>query len=66
MSRAMTHIVDAYVKLNNRRALEQLLIHRRALLDALQLLRGPYDAATSIKQNQDELAIIEAGIARLG
>jgi hypothetical protein len=66
MSDAMIRIVDAYVKLQDRRALEQLQIHRRKVLDTLQSLPGPFDAAKPIKQNEDELMIIEAGIARLG
>jgi hypothetical protein len=37
---------------------------RRCIREAA--LGGPYDAASPINQNQDELLIIEAGIARLG
>ena len=66
MSDAMIQIVDSYVKLQDRSALEKLQAHRRKLLDALQSLTGPFDAAKPIKQNEDELLIIEAGIARLG
>ena len=66
MSDAMIQIVDSYVKLQDRSALEKLQAHRRKLLDALQSLAGPFDAAKPIKQNEDELLIIEAGIARLG
>ncbi len=65
MSDAMIRIVDGYVKLGDRRALKQLQVHRRKLLDTLQALSGPFDAAKPIKQNNDELVIIEAGIARL-
>jgi hypothetical protein len=66
MSLAMTRIVDAYVSLKNRRQLEELQVHRRKLIETLQSLGGPFDPASAIKQNQDELMIIEAGIARLG
>jgi len=62
----MTQIVDGYVKLRDRSALEELQAHRRKLIDELQSLGGAYDAASPIKQNQDELLIIQAGIARLG
>jgi len=65
MSLAMTQIVDAYLKLNNRRSLEELHDHRRKLVAALRSLDGPFDPAVAIRQNQDELAIIEAAIARL-
>jgi hypothetical protein len=66
MSLAITQIVDAYVKLDDRRPLEELRVHRRNLVATLQSLEGPFDPASAIKQNQDELVIIEAGIARLG
>jgi hypothetical protein len=62
----MTQIVDAYVRLRDRSALEELQAHRRKLIETLQSLAGPYDAASPINQNQDEVLIIEAGIARLG
>jgi len=66
MTSALTQIVDAYVRLRGRSSLEELQAHRRKLIETLQSLGGPYDAASPIKQNQDELLIIEAGIARLG
>jgi hypothetical protein len=66
MSLAIAQIVDAYVSLEDRRQLEELQVHRRKLVEALQSLGGPFDPASAIKQNQDELMIIEAGIARLG
>ena len=66
MSLAMTRIVDAYVSLKDRRQLEALQVHRRKLIESLLSLGGPFDPASAIKQNQEELMIIEAGIARLG
>lgn len=65
MSEAMTRIVDAYVKVQDRKALEDLRTHRHNILEKLKLLPDPFDASRSIQQNQDELAVIEAGIARL-
>jgi len=62
----MARIVDGYVRLKDRRALEELQTHRRKMIETLQSLDGPLDAASPIKHNQDELAIIEAGLARLG
>jgi hypothetical protein len=62
----MNQIFDAYVKLNDRRPLEELHDHRRRLVARLRSLEGPLDPASAIKQNQDELTIIEAGLARLG
>jgi hypothetical protein len=61
----MAQIVEGYVKLRDRSALEQLQFHRRKLIETLESLGGPLDAATPIKQNQDELTIIEAELARL-
>lgn len=66
MSAAITQIVDGYVKLQDRRALEALQVHRRKLIITMQSLRGPFDAGKPIRQNQNELAIIEAGLVRLG
>ena len=65
MSSAMTKIVDGYVKLRDRQALEELQVHRRNLIEALQAIGGPLDVASPIKQNRYELVIIEAGLARL-
>jgi len=66
MSAAMTQIVDGYVKLKDRRPLEELHDHRHKLVSKLRSLEGAFDPASAIKQNQNELAIIEAGLARLG
>jgi len=63
MSSAMIRIVDAYVKTQNRRALDELKVHRRKMIETLEPLRG-IDVTSSIRQNQ-ELEIIEAGLARL-
>lgn len=60
----MARIVDAYVKTQNRRALEEMSAHRRKIIETLQPLQG-FDVAGPIRQNQDELAIIEAGLAKL-
>jgi hypothetical protein len=63
-STAIGQIVDAYVWLNNRRALEDLRMHRRRLADVLKSRTG-FDFSLPIGQIDEETAVIEAGIERL-
>ncbi|MDH2348777.1 inorganic triphosphatase YgiF [Bradyrhizobium sp. S3.12.5] len=60
----MELIVAGYVKVRDRRALTDLLAHRRKVLAQLQAVSGinPENAVTAI---QDELALIEAGLEEL-
>jgi hypothetical protein len=58
-------IVDAHVRLRNRKVLDDLRAHRGRLIAELRLLSGGYDASKLIAQIQDEIAIIEAGLAKL-
>ncbi|WP_354122529.1 hypothetical protein [Bradyrhizobium sp. RT7a] len=64
MSKAMELIVAGYVKVRDRRALVDLLAHRRKLLAQLEAVSGinPENAAKAI---QEELAVIEAGLEAL-
>ncbi|EIG61403.1 hypothetical protein [Bradyrhizobium sp. WSM1253] len=64
MSKAMELIVAGYVKVRDRRALTDLLAHRRKVLAQLQAVSGisPENAVRAI---QDELALIEAGLEEL-
>jgi hypothetical protein len=64
MSKAMAQIVDAYVRLNNRRGLEDLRMHRQKLAVDLKGRAG-YDFSLPIGQIDEEIAVIEAGIDRL-
>ncbi len=64
MEPAIKKIVDTYVRLKNRRAVEDLLIHRRRLALDLKSRRG-YDFSRSIKQIDEEIAIIEAALELL-
>ena len=64
MSRAMEQIVDAYVRLGNRRALEDLRMHRQKLADDLKGRAG-YDFSLPIGQIDQEIAVIEEGLDRL-
>jgi hypothetical protein len=60
----MELIVASYVKVRDRRALVDLLTHRRKVLAQLQAVSGinPENAAKAI---QEELAVIEAGLEKL-
>jgi hypothetical protein len=64
MSKAMEQIVDAYVRLGNRRALEDLRMHLEKL--AINLKGRPgYDFSMTIGRISQEIAVIDAGFNRL-
>jgi hypothetical protein len=65
MSEAIERIVGLYVKLRNRKALEDLQAHRCRLTNELKSINGTLDLSSSIKQLDDEIAVIDAGLARL-
>jgi hypothetical protein len=64
VSKAIELIVASYVKVRDRRALTDLLAHRRKVLAQLQAVSGinPENAVNAI---QEELAVIEAGLEEL-
>ena len=64
MSEAIQQIVDAYVRLNNRRALEDLRMHRQRMAVDLKSRTGFY-LSLPIRQIDEEIAVIEAGFERL-
>jgi hypothetical protein len=64
MSDAIQRIVDAHVRFNNRRALEDLMMHRRRLAIDLKSRTG-FDFSLAIRQVDEEIAVIEAGLERL-
>ncbi|WP_407183065.1 hypothetical protein [Bradyrhizobium centrosematis] len=64
MPRAIEQIVDSYVRLKNRRGLDELMMHRQRLAVDLKSRAG-YDFSLPIGQIDEEIAIIEAGLARL-
>jgi hypothetical protein len=65
MSEAMKLIVDGYVKLSARKALDDLKAHRCRLATELKSINGPFDLSSSIKQLEKEIEVIEEGLARL-
>jgi hypothetical protein len=64
MSKAIEQIVDAYVRLNNRQALEGLRMHRQKLAVELKSRTG-FDLSLPIRQVDEEIAVVEAGLERL-
>ncbi|MDA9430771.1 hypothetical protein [Bradyrhizobium sp. CCBAU 51627] len=64
MSRSVELIVQGYVKLNDRDALEDILAHRQDLLRQLVVVTG-VDPQQAISQVNEEITIIEAGLATL-
>jgi len=65
MSEAMKLIVDGYVKLSARKALDDLNAHRRRLATELRSINGPFDLSSSIRQLEKEIEVIEEGLAKL-
>jgi hypothetical protein len=66
MSKAMEQIVRVYVRHLNRRALEDLRKHRQKLALELRARARPgYDFGLPIRQINEEIAVIEAGLERL-
>jgi hypothetical protein len=66
MDKDIERIVDAYVRLKNRKALEDLRTHRQGLLSDLKSRSDlVYDVSGPIRQLEDELAVIDAGLQRL-
>jgi hypothetical protein len=64
MSTAMQMIVAGYVKVRDRRALADLLAHRRKVLNELQAVSA-INPANAISVVQDEIGLIEAGLEEL-
>jgi len=64
MPRAIEQIVDTYVKLKDRRGLEELMMHRQRLAVDLKGRSG-YDYSLPISQIDEEIAVIDAGLNRL-
>lgn len=64
MEPAIKKIVDTYVRLGNRRAIEDLLMHRRRLSIDLRGRSG-YDFSRPIEQIDEEIRIIAAALEKL-
>ena len=64
MPNAIELIVSAYVALNDRAALDDLRMQRRKLAVDLKALTG-FDCRTTIQQVEEDIIVIEAGLARM-
>ncbi len=64
MPSAIEQIVDAYVRLNNRRALEEMMRHRQRLAINLSAMSGPSFGAP-IRQVNEDIAVIGTGLSKL-
>jgi hypothetical protein len=62
MQPVMRNIVDTCVRCGNRRALDGLRANRKGLIAVLTMLRDP---SKVVAQCEDELALIETGLATL-
>jgi hypothetical protein len=63
MEPAIQKIVDTYVRLGNRRAVEDLLMHRRRL--SIDLMgRSGYDYRRPIEQIEEEIRIIAEALQK--
>jgi len=66
MSDAVKLIVDAYVSLKDRAALEEMREHRQRLRKSLQEKAGGWvDVSRSIQIFDEDIDAVEAGLARL-
>lgn len=61
MSNAIDLIVEGYVRLNDRKSLQDLLAHRQKLLGDLQGRSG-FDYSSAIRPLREEISAIEAGL----
>ncbi|UFW91113.1 hypothetical protein BjapCC829_06430 [Bradyrhizobium barranii] len=64
MPSAIELIVDGYVSLQDRRALDDLHMQRRKLAAGLKGRTG-FDFQTTVEQIEKDIIVIEAGLARL-
>ncbi|UWU66233.1 hypothetical protein [Bradyrhizobium sp. NC92] len=64
MPKAIELIVDGYVSLKDRAALDSLRMQRRKLAVDLKA-RTVFDCRATIQQIEDDIIVIEAGLARL-
>ena len=66
MSHAIKLIVDGYVRLNDHQALKDVLGHRQQIGKRLRETPGSWvDPSGPIKQIDEEIAVIEAGLETL-
>ena len=66
MSHSVKLIVDAFVSLKDREALDEMREHRQRLREQLQARVGqPFDVGQTVKVVDEDLRVIDDGVARL-
>jgi hypothetical protein len=65
MSQATQLIVDGYVRLSGRKALQDLKEHRERLATELRSLNSVLDLSSTVGHLEREITIIDDGLARL-
>jgi hypothetical protein len=66
LSRAIEQIINAYVRYNNRAALDNLKLHRqKMLIDIRARPPSDYDWSLITSDIEEDLALINAGLERL-
>jgi len=66
VSESVRLIVNAYVQLRDRQAIEELREHRQMLREKLQAITGGgFDPGRSLRLIDSDLSEIDAGLARL-
>jgi hypothetical protein len=66
MSEAVKLIVDCYVGLKDRLALEEMREHRQRLRRSLQeKAGGPFDLSQTVRLCDEDIEVVETGLARL-
>jgi hypothetical protein len=66
MAESVKLIVDAYVSLKNRQALEDMREHRQRMRKQLQdRATGAFDVSRSVRDFDEDIRIVEAGLGRL-
>ena len=62
---AIERMVRAYVELRNRKALEHMKAHRSPLVTELKSRNGAINLSRQIKLLEHDIAVIDAGLAKL-
>ena len=62
---AIERMVRAYAQLRNRKELENMRAHRLRLVTELKSMKGAADLSSQIKLLEDDIAVIDAGLAKL-
>ncbi|MCK1620785.1 hypothetical protein IVA96_30285 [Bradyrhizobium sp. 159] len=64
MSGAIELIVEGYISLKDQKSLDELRLQRRKLVADLNACTG-IDCTSTIRQIEEDIVVIEAGLARL-